>query len=251
MKIFKIWYKVKLLIPGFMRDMLIDMIYGVRSMKYRGNSVFCPVCQGSFSGFVDSSVGSCPACGAGARHRFFFLYLQSRTNFFSERLKVLHFAPEHCFFRRFRKIANIDYLSADLNSPRAMKKVDMTAIPFADESFDVILSSHVLEHVPDDRKAMRELCRVQKKGGWSIHLVPIDYSREKTYEDASVNSDELRQRIYGHHDHKRIYGKDYGKRLQDAGFNVHVIDFCAELSGEERKEYGLRESGKIYLCEKR
>lgn len=178
------------------------------------------------------------------------MFLHKKTNLFSGNLKVLHFAPEHCFAKHLKKLANLKYLTADLGSPRAMIKLDMTNITFPDNSFDVVISSHVLEHIEDDIRAMHELLRVQKSNGWSVHLVPIDHSREDTFEDPEIVTPEERNRIYGHYDHKRIYGNDYKKRLESAGFKVEVFatrDFCTD---EEILNMGLFENTEIYLCKK-
>ena len=143
---------------------------------------------------------------------------------------------------------NIKYLSADLGSPRAMVEIDMTNIKYPDNSFDVLISSHVLEHVGNDLKAMKELHRVQKCNGWSIHLAPIDYSRNETFENPLINSPGERKKIYGHWDHKRIYGKDYKKRLESSGFKVSVFkteDFCDEY---EIAKMGLKKDTEIYYC---
>jgi len=94
-----------------------------------------------------------------------WLYLQRKTSFFSAPLKVLHIAPEQAFYKRFRQQPNLEYITSDLYSPLADVKADICALPFEDEQFDVILCNHVLEHIPDDTQAMRELYRVLKKGG--------------------------------------------------------------------------------------
>ena len=141
---------------------------------------------------------------------------------------------------------NLDYLSADLDSPRAMEKVDMMNIQFPENSFDVVISSHVLEHVPDDLRAMKELCRVMSKSGWGIHQAPVDYSRAESFEDPGITSNEDRLRHYGHIDHKRIYGRDYGRRLQLAGFTVTEVDYTKHFSEEEISRFGLHKGEIIY-----
>jgi SAM-dependent methyltransferase len=125
----------------------------------------------------------CPGCGASERHRHLWLYLQNRTELFSEPLRVLHFAPEWIIQKKLRRSPNLDYVSADLDPHSALVKMDITNITYPDESFDVVPCSHVLEHVWDDRKAMNELQRILKPGGWAIVLVPIDYKRAETFED--------------------------------------------------------------------
>ena len=248
----RLWYKLKKIIPKRIREPLINLIYYSRMIFFRGNNVYCPCCNTNFRKFYPSGdFGECPKCGSGSRHRLLFLYLKNRTNFFNTKLKVLHFAPEHCFYKIFKNLPNISYLSADLNSPRAMEVIDMTNINYPNNYFDVILSSHVLEHIQDDKKAMSELFRILKLGGWSIHQVPIDYTRDKTFEDPNIKTDREREIIYGHHDHKRIYGKDYINRLEDIGFIVHVDLYANEFSIEEAQKFGIDRNSKIYYCIKK
>jgi len=246
-----LWYKLKNIVPKILQEPIINIIYFSRSLFYYGDNVSCPVCNNSFTKFLgDSTSGDCPKCGSGARHRIMYLYLKNKTNFFKDNLKVLHFAPEHCFYKTFKQLNNLSYISADLGSARAMEKIDITNIKYPSNYFDVIISSHVLEHIPNDTKAMSELFRVLKNGGWSIHLVPIDYKRDKTFEDAKITTAKERQLIYGHHDHKRIYGKDYKKKLENVGFKVKVISYNAGFSSEIGKNFGINKEEKIYYCTK-
>ncbi|MDX1783399.1 MAG: class I SAM-dependent methyltransferase, partial [Aequorivita vladivostokensis] len=106
------------------------------------------------------------------RHRLFWLYLQNETGFFTEKLKVLHFAPEQAFYKKFRKMKNLNYTTTDLNSPIADVKADICDLPFPDNEFDFIICNHVLEHIPDDTKAMQEIYRVLAPGGTAILQVP-------------------------------------------------------------------------------
>jgi SAM-dependent methyltransferase len=232
-----------------MYEPLLNIYYSLGALRFGGQGVFCPICERSFRAFVnDSKYGTCPKCGGGSRHRVFYLFLKRKTNFFSDRLRVLHFAPEHCFFGRFRRQENLVYISADIHSPRAMETIDMTRIDYANDHFDVIFSNHVLEHVQDDVGAMAELYRVLKKGGWSVHNVPIDLTRTATFEDPQVTSPEQRAKIYGHHDHKRIYGLDYARRLQAAGFTVEAIPVTDFATAAEIEEFRLGERSTIFFC---
>jgi SAM-dependent methyltransferase len=246
------WYKIKRFIPGFVYTPLLDTYYFLRSFPYKGNRVYCACCEKEYDRFYpdNSPFGECPGCGSSARHRLISLYLQRETGFFNKKLKVLHIAPEHSTYKRFKRLKNIDYITADLGSARAQIKMDITDIPFENDTFDVILSSHVLEHIEDDIKAMKELYRVQKPEGWSIHQVPIDKSREQTYEDKNIVTPDQREKIYGHHDHKRIYGLDYTNRLERAGFKVKCDSFSSTLSDSELLKYGIDPGEIIYLCSK-
>lgn len=193
----------------------------------------------------------CPRCGARERNRHLWLYLENRTNLFSEPLRVLHFAPERILEKKLERQRNLEYVSIDLSRRRAMVHADITAIPFPESSFDVILCSHVLEHVTDDRKAMRELFRVMKASGWAIVLVPVDSRREETFEDPSVVAPEDRERLFGQSDHVRAYGRDFPSRLEEAGFRVRVEDYRRELGRPRAIRYGLRpRRPDIHFCSK-
>ncbi len=247
----KSWYKIKRIIPGALYEPLLDAYHGLRKYQYKGSNVFCPVCEQYSNKFIPSgNVGICPACSSGSRHRAIYLFLKRRTTFFTQKMKMLHFAPEHCFYKTFKLQPNLSYISADLDSPRAMVKVDITRIPYADDHFDIVISSHVLEHIPDDIKAMKELYRVANNRVESIHLAPIDYTRDKTFEDVSIDTPEKKQQYYGHHDHKRIYGKDYAERLRSVGFIVEVFEPLDYLSAAEMMRYGVDITEKIYCCTK-
>ncbi len=189
----------------------------------------------------------CPRCESHDRHRAIWLYLKHRTDLFESPLAVLHFAPEAFFQERLRAQRNLDYLSADLDSPLAMRHFDITDIPFPDRSFDVILCSHVLEHVDDDRRAMGELLRILRPGGWALVLVPIDYRREETYDDPAITAPEDREREFWQDDHVRLYGRDFAARLREAGFQVEVDPYIIQLDAAVRKLHGLSDH-RMYIA---
>ena len=176
------------------------------------------------------------------RHRQMWLYLQNETNFFTRNYKVLHIAPEQEFLRKFKKMKNLDYISADLFSPIVDVKADILDLPFENESFEVVFCNHVLEHIEDDRKAMSELFRVMKKGSWGIFQVPMKNSLEKTYEDFSIKDPKERQKHFGQYDHVRWYGMDYFERLKSAGFEVDINFYSKKFSKEDCKKFGLMEN---------
>jgi SAM-dependent methyltransferase len=191
----------------------------------------------------------CPNCGARDRQRYLWLYLERKTNLLVDRLRVLHFAPERIFEEWLESRPNLDYVSTDLERERATVKADITDLPFPDDSFDVLLCSHVLEHVVDDRKAMRELYRVLRPSGWALVLVPIDFIRSETFEDPAVVAPAERERLFGQDDHVRVYGRDFPARLEEAGFTVRVEDFIGELGESEARRYGLRpRQPDLHLC---
>lgn len=215
----------------------------------------CPLCGDRPESFLPFGAkprpnARCPKCGSLERHRLLWLYFREKTNLFKDHLKMLHVAPERQLAQLLKNLSNLEYLSADLESPHAMVKMDITNIQYPDHSFDVIVASHVFEHIPDDGKAMRELYRVLKPGGWAILQVPI--WGEKTFEDPSITTPEARKREFGQHDHVRRYGWDgkYRERLENSGFLVKVDPFAKTLGPDKVKQYGLQVHEDIYYCEK-
>jgi SAM-dependent methyltransferase len=210
--------------------------------------VACPCCGGTFRSFRPHrgrAGASCPGCGALERHRLLWLYLSQETNLLHEGLSVLHIAPEYVLRRSLRTLGNLSYLTADLDSALADVHTDVTAMQFADESFDVVLCNHVLEHVDDDLQAMRELHRVMIPGGWGIFMVPVESSRATTFEDPSITDPAERMRAYGQEDHARLYGTDYPDRLRAAGFEVEVPALQNAFSEAETARLGLRRDGRL------
>src|SRR5690554_1321019 len=242
------------------RPLLIRASYVFRlfaPLLYRGNAVECPVCSRTFSKFL--SYGSsqalrqnvlCPHCLSLERHRLLWLYLNQKTNFFSEHHDMLHIAPEQCFYKRFKNLKNINYFTGDLESPLAEYHFDLHDIPFNDNKFDVIICNHVMEHVDDYEQCMRELYRVLKPGGWGIMQVPIDYNRQDTYEDKTITSPEEREKHYWQKDHLRLFGKDYPNHLEKAGFKVKRDDFVKKMNPDLRQRFRLQNEEIIYLAEK-
>ena len=185
------------------------------------------------------------------RHRLLWLYLKDKTDFFKAEAKVLHFAPEQAFYKRFRKLSSLQYLTTDLNSPLADVKADICNLPFEDNSFDIILCNHVLEHIPEDGKAMTELFRVMKPGGWGVFQIPQDLNRDKTFEDDSITDKKERARIFGQYDHVRIYGRDYFDKLRSVGFEVEEMNYTGELSEQEIDIYRLAKGEIIPVVRKK
>ncbi|MFA7615838.1 MAG: methyltransferase domain-containing protein [Weeksellaceae bacterium] len=176
------------------------------------------------------------------RHRLMWLYLKNETGFFNDQLKVLHMAPEQSFYKRFRKLKNLDYTTCDLNSPIADVKADIQDLPFEDNSFDVIFCNHVLEHVADHKKALSELYRVMEPGGWGIFQVPIRYQLDKTFEDPTITDKKERIEKFGQYDHVRVYGMDYYDTLKSAGFEVEKVVLSNKLTDEEIKRFALEKN---------
>lgn len=223
------------------------------SLFYRGNNVTCPVCQTSFRTFlpygrINSRPNAlCPNCLALERHRLMWVYLQQETNFFQEKLTVLHIAPEACFIPRFEKLHGSGYITADIESPLAKVKMDIHQIPFPDNTFDAVLCNHVLEHVDDDLKAMGEIRRVLKPQGFAILQVPFFKPvPDQTFADPSIRDPRDRERIFGQDDHVRRYGKDYADRIRAAGLFPVEDEFVNTLDEETRKRFGLVKGEIIY-----
>jgi SAM-dependent methyltransferase len=214
----------------------------VRLVTLRGDRVECPCCGRRFRRFLGWGGREdvvCPWCGAFERHRALCVYLRERTDLFSAERRVLHVAPEWSLERNLRALPHLDYVSGDLGSERAMEYLDVTDLPYPDASFDVVLCSHVLEHVRDDRRAMSELARVVRPGGCAILLVPLDVTRAETLEDPRIVTAEARTREYWQADHLRLYGRDFKDRLEEAGFEVTVDRWLWKLDGEIRERYRL------------
>jgi SAM-dependent methyltransferase len=185
------------------------------------------------------------------RHRAVWAYMKRETNFFEAPLRMLHLAPEYCYLTRFKKQSNLDYVTGDLNSPWADHHFDCHDVPFEDNSFDVVMANHLLEHVEDDRRVMREFHRVMKPGGWGIFQVPINYNDPNTAEDPNVTDPMERERLYWQQDHVRLYGhEDYPARLREAGFDVDVVDMKELLGGDRYERLSLGEERWVYLVRK-
>ncbi len=184
------------------------------------------------------------------RHRLMWLFMREKTNFFTDKIKFLHIAPEYCFIKIFKGMNNLDYTTGDLISPWADVKFDVHDIPFEENSFDVVICNHVLEHVENDKKVMQEFYRVMKPNGWGIFQVPIDRKNPKTQEDKSITDPRERERLYWQDDHLRLYGLDFGKKLSNIGFKVTESNFINEIDRELIKRYALPKDEIIYYCEK-
>jgi SAM-dependent methyltransferase len=223
---------------------------------YRGNEFTDPINGKSYRKFLpygyvkqrDNALS--PGTLSLERHRLLWLYLNNETNFFSKTLKVLHIAPEQCFYNLFKNLKNINYTTFDLNSPLADIKGDICNLPFKENSFDFILCNHVLEHINDDKKAMKELYRVLNKNGTAILQVPINQKSSKTFEDSSIVDKKERIEKFGQYDHIRLYGLDYFKKLESFGFKVDPLKYSKEFTESEIIKYGLIKDEIIPVCKK-
>ena len=242
-------------LPAWLRKPVLSLLTALRKARYGGTGRLCPVCGTGSSRFRVCGDPrhrnlQCVHCGSLARMRALWLFLQRRTDLFDGRAtKLLHVAPEACFRDRLAEALGDGYLSADLKNPAALVEMDVTAIPRPEGHFDAILCSHVLEHVADDRKAMKEFFRVLAPGGWAVLLVPI--TGDVTFEDPSIVSPAARKRAFGQFDHVRAYGLDFAERLRHAGFAVEIFTVGNLFAEDEVERMGLRSADdKLFFCQK-
>ena len=247
----------KFILNTIPRPLLIRLSYVARPVlefTLKGSTFTDPIDGKSFKSFLPYGYGTqrnnvlSPSTLSLERHRLLWLYLQNETDFFTAAKKVLHFAPEQAFYKLFREQKNLDYTTTDLYSPLADVKADICNLPFKDNTYDIILCNHVLEHIPDDTKAMQELYRVLKPGGMGIFQIPQDLNREVTFADDSIVDQKERTKIFGQYDHVRIYGRDYFDKLRSIGFTVIEEDYTKKLSPELVTKYCLAPGEIIPVC---
>ena len=249
----------KLILNTIPRPLLIRLSYIARpilAFSLKGDTFTDPIDGKSFKSFLPygyekqrNNVLS-PSTLSLERHRLLWLYLKNETDFFTSTVKkkVLHFAPEQAFYKLFRNQKNIDYTTTDLFSPLADVKADICDLPFDNNSYDIIFCNHVLEHIPDDTKAMQELFRVLKPGGMAILQIPQELSRAITFSDDSITDQKERAKIFGQYDHVRIYGRDYFNKLRSIGFTVAEEDYTNKITPELVEKYCLAKGEIIPVC---
>jgi SAM-dependent methyltransferase len=210
---------------------------------------YCPICEkvSFFTHFGGREEVEC-GCTSLERHRFLQLYLETINFYENASAKILHIAPEPCFINKFREIFKENYTTLDLNE-RADLRMDVTDIKLPDSTFDMVICSHVLEHVQDDISAIKELCRVLKPIGFGLFIVPI--MAVTTYENPSITSAKERQEVFGQFDHVRNYGYDFADRLLNAGFVVRELKAKLMFSEETIDNVRLDGDEIIYRGEKR
>jgi SAM-dependent methyltransferase len=236
------------LLPNKLRSLLRDRVM-------QGDAVHCPVCERGAIAFLPSGKPPrphvlCPFCGSRERARLTWLFLKEQ-GLLKPGQRILHVAPERCLRERLRNLPNVDYVAGDKHEPgytypAGTVDLDITKIQFPADRFDLILCSHVLEHVPDDATALRELHRVLAPGGTAILIVPVDMQRAITDEDPAVTDPAERILRFGQFDHVRQYGRDYVQRLEKAGFRVIEDAMTERLSPEDVFRYGLNRSEVVH-----
>jgi len=215
--------------------------------------VECPVCGGRFAAFESTGgreAAICPGCSSRERHRALWLLLQERLEMLQRARSLLHFAPEAFLQQRFERLPGLRYITADIDPGRGDLPLDLMDLKLPDACFEAVLCSHVLEHVPDDRLAMRELHRILRPGGWAIVMVPLDVWRAETHEDPTITDPQDRLREFGQEDHVRLYGNDIGDRLRDAGFEVDEVAISESVGPERARTHGLLRSDHVFVCNK-
>jgi len=249
----------KIILNSIRRPILIRLSYVARpilKLTLRGSKYQDPIDGSSFKKFLPYGYENqrenvlSPSTLSLERHRLLWLYLKNDTRFFKDNLKVLHFAPEQAFYKRFRNLNNLDYTTTDLNSPLADIKADICDLPFKDNTYDFILCNHVLEHISDDVKAMQEIYRILKPGGTAILQIPQDLNRQITFQDNSITSKKERAKIFGQYDHVRVYGRDYFEKLRGIGFKVEEVNYGSRLSPVDIDKYRIAREEIIPVCTK-
>jgi SAM-dependent methyltransferase len=216
-------------------------------LKYKGSRFTCPICGYQARKFLAAGLyvkrpnEKCPSCGSLTRHRHVWLFLEE---YFSKHpsTRILHFSPEKPISDRLKMREGIQYFTSQYDrNIQADYHLDIQNIDLGSDQFDLIICSHVLEHIPDDQTAMKEMYRILKPGGCAVVLVPLWPSeKHPTYENNAVT--DYRDRIihFGQFDHLRIYGLDVTERLEDAGFRVEIVDMEKRTEASLSEKYRLR-----------
>jgi len=241
-----------------------------RKIRHFGFAFQCPFCHARLRGLLPFGatfpvlkekrvVGAgyrrnaiCPVCRSWDRERLLYLYLLHESDLFSKPHRVLHLAPESQLEKILRRNPDLAYVTGDLLAPNVMVRMDVTRIPLPDASFDVVLCNHVLPQVPEDQKAMAELFRVMKPGGWAILQVAKSQTLDETIEDLSIATGQGREQAFGEKDSFRIYGRDYNARLARAGFRVEEFSWLdkPELFGGRENRFSLIQEERIHVARK-
>jgi len=208
----------------------------------------CPICGhiGRFPayGFPPRYDAQCPRCLSLERHRLLFL-ADRKLKLLDRARSVLHFAPEPAI--RDWVTPRVDrYVSADLNDPGADRREDIESLTLANDGFDVVICSHVLEHV-DDTMALAEIRRVLRPDGLLIAMVPLIEAWPETYENASATTDALRALHFGQADHLRYYGRDFRDHLRAAGFDIDEF----RASPQQCVVHAILRGETVFLCRPR
>lgn len=247
----------KKIISERQRNNLRFAAYKLRSLFYRGDQYYCICCDTSFRCFItygnDPRPNAlCPSCHSLERTRVLMYYLQREVKLFDRSLKFLHFAPERALEKKIKAHKSTSYFTADINSNLADHVVDILSIPFDNDTFNLIVCSHVLGHVADEAKAINEMLRVLKPNGEAIIMTVINSLLENTFEDDGILSESDRLKQYGESDLLRKHGQDFEQRLQRKDWTVIAKDYRLTFSAEEQRCYSLGNGNRevIFSCKK-
>jgi SAM-dependent methyltransferase len=235
-----------------------------RALSYFGLKYQCNICNRHFRKLLPIGINNnatknivgggyrfalCPGCHSTDRERLIYWYILNKTNILHSQktIKLLHIAPERNLQKVFKANNKMKYINGDLNPLIAEKVIDITDINFENNYFDFIICNHVLEHVKDDKKAMRELFRVLKPGGEAILQVPMFKTMIKTFEDFLIVLSEEREKYFGQKDHLRIYGKDYKEKLESEGFKVKLYDIKNDINNKDIIKHGMNSEEILYI----
>lgn len=264
---------LKKYIPPFAGHWLKKMFLYARGIYYTGNRYTCPVCGHSFRKMLPGGfdlpvikekqiVGAgrrendiCPYCQSTDRDRLIYSYLKFETDFFEIPNTLLHIAPEPSLYKIFSRSKNLDYHPATkyyegFYYSTKIETADLLDLHFDEATFDWVICNHVLEHIPDDRKAMREIFRVLKPGGKALLQVPYSRQLAKTFEDDTIVSETEREKYFGQFDHVRIYGRDYPDRLKSVGFSVYQINQEQGFRHISLDKFSVNPHELLFVCEK-
>lgn len=265
----------KRILPHRVNQIIRRTLQGWRKVRnrvvYAGDNIQCPLCENEFGRFASTGVldrefwqtdegkqllkkdfiavaqKKCPNCGSSERQRLQYFFLRDRLQILSgPTISILDVAPDGFMQEKLYSSSNIDYTSIDINEKRKPTfLMDLTNLSFEEGKFDAIVCYHVLEHIRNDRKAMCELLRVLKPGGWALLQVPI--WAEQTIEDPTVPETEYLKH-YGHQGHVRRYGMNYVDSLREVGFEVTLDYFAKELPLKDRERFGIDPAEIIFFC---
>jgi len=260
---------IRTILKGLIGKRLVDLFRAIRKLFnkviWHGSNARCDICSSNirkwcFYGSLDKKNRVCPVCYSFGRQRFIWYCIEKNIIQLKSSHKILHIAPEISLSKKIKSIVLDDYyITGDLNEKDVDLKLDITHIEQNDEIYDLIICLHVLEHVPNDKKALSELCRVLKPGGFLVLQVPLS-NNVTTYEDSSVTTSESRKRLYGQSDHLRLYGNDLGLKIESHGFHVTLLEPTKVASQEEFDYFALDlpqssnilydSESKIFYCKK-
>jgi SAM-dependent methyltransferase len=184
------------------------------------------------------------------RTRLLLFYIKNETDLLTAKRKLLHFAPENSLLPILKRAKNLDYYSADINPDYADLQIDITDIPFPDDTFDYIICAHVLGYVPDEKKAVEEMYRVLKPDGIVLVQTLMNLDNPHTFETPDADTPAKRLQYYSEDDVIRLHGMDVAERLQAGGFLVETIDYRKAMGEEIYQRYSLGDGKRelIFKC---